>query len=295
MHGPADARSAGTHEIETYGVAVPRDLHQHLATEASAYRHCFPEANADLQVRLFAVGRSGRVGCHVRTTLRRSRAVIVSSHMAEELRTAIDNAFRKLRTFTAARRLVSAAPYSSYGPRVAALLAIVFVVLSSPAPAAADVPRSTRIGIVDSRALMREMPGRDVAESQFARELAGARDLVRAATESLQEAVNELARADDRMRPQQQEAAVMVIRARELALEDMVAQLNGLAQKRLAELQAPLRDRLTIAIGTVRKREKLSLVIDVADGGFVVDADEALNINPLVLAELSRSAPGETQ
>jgi Skp family chaperone for outer membrane proteins len=199
-----------------------------------------------------------------------------------------------LRTFTTVRRLVKATPPGAFGPRVAALLAIVLVALASPATLAADARKTTRIGIIDSRSLLRDMPGREVAEAQFAREIAGARELVRAATGSLQEAVDDLARADDNMRPQQREAAVMVIRARELALEDMVAQLNGLAQKRLAELQAPLRERLKVAIRSVRTREKLSLVVDLADGGFVVDADEALNINPLVLAELNRTAPRET-
>jgi uncharacterized protein with PhoU and TrkA domain len=83
---------------------------------------------------------------------------------------------------------------------------------------------------------------------------------------------------------------MMVVRARELALEDMVAQLNVRADKRLAELQAPLLAQLAEAVRTVRARERLSLVLDLAAGGMIVDADGTLDIHALVLEELRRRA-----
>jgi Skp family chaperone for outer membrane proteins len=172
--------------------------------------------------------------------------------------------------------------------RLLVLPVLLLGVVAVPALLPAQSASALRIGIVDSRVLMQEMPGRAKAESEFALESAKARELVRTATDSLKHAIDELTRDEAELRPQQREAVVMVIRARELALEDMVAQLNLLAQYRLQELQAPLRERLQVAVRTVRAREKLGLVIDLAAGGSVIDADEALNIMPLVLAELRR-------
>jgi Skp family chaperone for outer membrane proteins len=169
-------------------------------------------------------------------------------------------------------------------------LALVLALSVLPHSVTAQSLPALRIGIIDSRVLMQEMPGRSSAESQFALELAKARELVHAATDSLKASVVDLSNAEAELRPQQREAAVMVIRARELALEDMVAQLNGLAQRRMDELQAPLRERLRVAVKAVRVREKLSLVIDLAASGAIVDADEALNIMPQVLAELRRAS-----
>lgn len=157
---------------------------------------------------------------------------------------------------------------------------------SSSAPAA-------RIAIIDSRTLLQEMPGRSRAESQFALEMAGARELVRAASDSMKTAIDALSRVEADLRPQQRESAMMQVRARELALEDMVAQLNLLADRRLQELQAPLLTQLASAVKLVRVRERLALVLDLAAGAMVVDADSTLDINALVLQELRRLSPAQ--
>jgi Skp family chaperone for outer membrane proteins len=165
--------------------------------------------------------------------------------------------------------------------------------LTAAAPARAqssrDVP-TARIGLIDTRRLLHEMPGRSRAESQFALEMTDARLQVRLASDSMKLAIDALSRIESELRPQQRESAMMVVRARELALEDMVAQLNVRADKRLAELQAPLLAQLAEAVRTVRARERLSLVLDLAAGGMIVDADGTLDIHALVLEELRRRA-----
>ena len=166
------------------------------------------------------------------------------------------------------------------------------VALAFAAPAAAQSsPSNTpvvRIGIIDSRTLLQEMPGRARAESQFALEMAGARELVRSASDSMKTAIDALSKVEADLRPQQRESAMMLVRARELGLEDMVAQLNVLADRRLQELQAPLLAQLSMAVKSVRTRERLAMVLDLAAGAMIVDADSTLNINTLVLQELRR-------
>jgi len=173
--------------------------------------------------------------------------------------------------------------------RVAATAAITLLTLLSSASVFAQ--RGTapmRIGIVDSRRLLQDMPGRSQAESQFALEMATARSLVHTATDSMKSAVEELGRTEGDLRPQQREAAMLIMRSRELTLEDMVTQLNLLADKRLDELQAPLIEKMRDAIKTVRTRERLALVIDLASANGVVDFAEELDVTALVLVELRR-------
>jgi len=168
--------------------------------------------------------------------------------------------------------------------RVAALLPLLLLVHSPLAAQRTAAP--VRIGLVDSRKLLQEMPGRAQAESQFALEMANARTLVHSATDSMRAAVDELSRTEADLRPQQRESAMMIMRARELALEDMVSQLNLITSKRLEELQGPLIERMRVAVKAVRARERLALVFDLANMDGVVDWADELDITTLVLEEL---------
>jgi len=175
--------------------------------------------------------------------------------------------------------------------------AIAFAAMSATAApvqaqAGRDVP-PTRIGIIDSRRLLQDIPGRSSAESQFALEMSDARLLVRTASDSLKISIDALAAIEAELRPQQRESAMMLVRARELALEDMVAQLNVRADRRLQEIQAPLLAQLTDAVRTVRMRERLAMVLDLAGGAMIIDADATLDIHTLVLEELRRRATGK--
>jgi Skp family chaperone for outer membrane proteins len=168
-------------------------------------------------------------------------------------------------------------------------LALITVVAGPSASAQGSVQVS-RIAVLDSRLILEAMPARARAESQFALELAKARELVHSATDSLKAAVEQLSRHEHDLRPQQREAATLLLRARELEVEDMVAQLNMLAGKRQSELQAPLVQQIRDAVKTVRRRERFALVIDLANSDAVIDADEAFNITDQVIAELRRTA-----
>ncbi len=145
-----------------------------------------------------------------------------------------------------------------------------------------------RIGVVDSRQLLQDMPGRAQAESEFALDMAKAREMVHTATDSMKAAVDELSRHEADLRPQQREAAMMMLRARELALEDMVAQLNAITGTRLSQLQQPLLEQMRRAVKAVRERERLTLVFDIGADGAPIAFDDAVNITPLVLEELRR-------
>lgn len=165
---------------------------------------------------------------------------------------------------------------------------------ASAAPAQRPTSGAVRVGVVDTRQLLQDMPGRAQAESEFALDMAKARELVHTATDSMKAAVDELSRHEADLRPQQREAAVMMLRARELALEDMVAQLNSIASHRLAELQRPLLEQLRGAVMAVRERERLTLVFDARTDAALLAFDETVNITPIVLDELKRRSKATT-
>jgi Skp family chaperone for outer membrane proteins len=185
--------------------------------------------------------------------------------------------------------------------RRAAGLAVFAVVLATsagalqgqdaPARRAASPSGRVLVGLVDTRVLLQESPGRSKAESEFALEQANMRVHVREAADSLKAAVEQFTRAEGTLRPREREALMMVLRARELAFEDMVSQLNAAAETKLQTLQAPFVEKIRAAVRTVRQREGVHLVLDAATMPAIIDADETIDLTPKVLAELRRSPP----
>jgi Skp family chaperone for outer membrane proteins len=145
-----------------------------------------------------------------------------------------------------------------------------------------------RIAVVDSRRVLDSMPGRSAAEAEFALEQAKARTLVRMATDSMKVALDQFQQNEQSLTPRQREAAMMVMRARELTLEDMVAQLDAIIERRMDELQLPLREKIRTAVRTVRERRGYAIVLDLASASGVIDADVAIDITGEVLTELRK-------
>lgn len=163
---------------------------------------------------------------------------------------------------------------------------LVACIALSAVPAVQAQSNTMRIAVVDSRRVLDSMPGRSAAEAEFGLEQAKARTLVRMATDSMKAALDNFQRTEQSLTPRQREAAMMVMRARELTLEDMVAQLDAIIERRLDELQQPLREQIRAAVKRVRERRGYALVLDVASTSGVVDADAAIDITGEVLQEL---------
>jgi outer membrane protein len=174
-------------------------------------------------------------------------------------------------------------------PLPAALFALGTLLLTQPADAqarGADRTRPARIAVFDSRVVFDSLPERVALESEFALEQAKARTMLGQATDSLRAAVEEFSRQESRLSPRQREAVTMNLRARELLVEEMVANLDQIILRKQSELQAPLRERLRQAVRSVRVREGYDLVIDLANDGSIVDADPRIDLTASILREL---------
>ncbi len=149
---------------------------------------------------------------------------------------------------------------------------------------------STRIAVFDSRVVLDSVPQRNAAESEFALEQSKARVLVSAASDSLRLALDELVQAEQRLTPREREAGKLQLRARELLVEQMIENLDGVMQQRLHELRGPLMTQLRAAVRTVRLRLQFDLVLDRASDDLIADADDRVDITQEIIRELRKSS-----
>jgi Skp family chaperone for outer membrane proteins len=160
-------------------------------------------------------------------------------------------------------------------------------VTAQQAPRPSRAP-ATRIAVYDSRVDFDSMPERSAVESEFALDQAKARTMVTAASDSLRLALDELVKVEERLTPREREAGKLNLRARELLVEQMLENLDGIIQQRLDELRGPLLLRIREAVRVVRVREGYHLALDRATGGLEIDADETIDITSAIVAELRR-------
>ena len=112
--------------------------------------------------------------------------------------------------------------------------------------------------------------------------------MVAAASDSLRLALDELVQVEQRLTPREREAGKLNLRARELLVEQMLENLDGVIQQRLEELRGPLLLRIRDAVHVVRVRQGYHLALDRASGGLAIDADSTVDITNAIVEELRR-------
>lgn len=173
------------------------------------------------------------------------------------------------------------------------LFAMIFAGSASRSLGAQSTPRSRpmKIAVFNSRAVFDSMPGRAAIESAFALEQAKARTMLNAATDSLRQAVEEFSRAEARLSPRQREATTMNLRARELLVEELVANFDAIIMRKNEELQAPIRDRVRAAVRELREREGYDLIIDLAQDQLFIEADPRIDVTMQIVRALRAPSP----
>ena len=155
---------------------------------------------------------------------------------------------------------------------------------SAQRPSRGAVP--TRVAVFDSRVLIDSMVERAAVESEFALDQAKARTMLREASDSLRAALDQFLKEESRLTPREREAGSLHLRARELLVEEMAANLDRVIEQRRDELREPLLQRIRAAVRVVREREGIAVMFDLAAVGDAVDADASADLTLRVLAEL---------
>lgn len=171
------------------------------------------------------------------------------------------------------------------------LLGLTVLLLAPVRAEAQRGARPTRVAVIDSRVIIDSLPERVAAQRQFDDEQAVLRRRVQQASDSLKWFVEEFSRQEQQLSPRQREASMLLLKARELQLEEFVAQLDAGVLNRAEELRQPMRERVRDAVRAVREAGGYDLVIDRASTAGVVDAAPGIDITAQVIARLRAARP----
>lgn len=174
-----------------------------------------------------------------------------------------------------------------------AVVGFLALTLSTAAPLAAQqrttpaAASGAKVAYIDSRQIIRAVPGYAQADSTFQRELEGLRAEVQQLTRSYDSARTAFDQSAVVLSASQREA-----RQRELVTlrersEQRAAQLQEQAARRQRELFEPLHQRIEAAIEAERAAGGYALVFDAgAEGSAIVAADKALDLTQKVVQRL---------
>lgn len=205
-----------------------------------------------------------------------------------------DRASRVARPFVA--RLVASVTVA-LGALLLALLALLLVALSVSTAAAQGHERrrgNGRLAVVDTEVLLDSAPARADADRRHREQATRAERMLQGVADSLRLAVDELMRVQDRLTAPEREAALHLVRAREIQFEDMVRQLELAVAREREALMAPVLQAVRDAVRHVRQRDGWGAIVDRRSLGAIADVDEAIDVTRVVLAELrGRTQAGE--
>ncbi len=158
-------------------------------------------------------------------------------------------------------------------------------------PAAPTAP-VTKIGFINSQKIIASAPGRDEAEAQFRKEMAGYQAQVQKLQDSLKTIIDTYTKQEPTMSAVARDGKQREIQAKEADYQNRVRQLETQAQQREGELVRPIMDQINKIIEAMRAEDGYSMIFDVAsNGGSVVAADPALELTDRVIARLKAAAP----
>lgn len=167
--------------------------------------------------------------------------------------------------------------------RLAVAAALAFLAAS---PLAAQGP--VKIGYVNSARILQGAPGRQEADAQIEKELAGFRAQVKRMGDSLNTMVADFRKAEATLSPAAKETRMRAIQQKEEEYQGRTEQLQQQAQQRQVELIRPITEQVKKVIDDLRQAEGYSMIFDVGNGaGVIVAADTTLDLTDKVLQRLA--------
>src|SRR6266513_4122538 len=158
---------------------------------------------------------------------------------------------------------------------------------AAQATAAASGPAPTKIGYINSQALLAKAPGRAEAEAQFDREVGTYRQQIQRMDDSLKTMMAAFDRDAPKLDSTTREARRTTIGQREVEYSSRARALDSTMQARQAELVKPIMERVQAVIEAIRAEDGYAFIFDVGSQvSVVVAADKRLDLTDRVLARL---------
>lgn len=161
------------------------------------------------------------------------------------------------------------------------------VVLVAAAPLSAQI----RVGFVDSRKILQEMPARAAVEARLRVELEtlGARE--KRMIDSLNLMVASFEKDSSTLTPADRTKRFTALQAYDAQYRDTLQALQTEAQERQATAMQPLFDQVKLALDEVRMADGLAFIFDIgAQGNTIVAMDKNLDVSDKVIARLRTTA-----
>ncbi|HET7025748.1 MAG TPA: OmpH family outer membrane protein [Gemmatimonadales bacterium] len=158
--------------------------------------------------------------------------------------------------------------------------------------AAAPIPSSgaTRLGYVNSRAILAVTPGYAQAESTFTREFDMAKSQVAQLQAQLDSAATDFQNSSVLLSPTARQQKQQGLVQQQQDIEQKTQELQTRMQGRERELIEPIQSRVQAVIEGIRAEGNYAMIFDVsAMGGGVVAADRSLDLTQVVIDRLQAS------
>lgn len=168
--------------------------------------------------------------------------------------------------------------------RGSVMLALLVLV---PATLAAQ---GTKIGYINSRAVLLATPGYAQAESTYNRELAGFRAEVEKLQVTLDSMASDFEQKSVMLSATAKTAKRKEIEDRRVKMEQRAQELREKAAQREQELISPIHNKVNTVIEGIRSSGNYGIIFDVgANDGMIVTADKSLDLTQQVVDKLKAS------
>lgn len=157
--------------------------------------------------------------------------------------------------------------------------------------AAAPLSAQLRVGFVDTRKILQEMPARASVEARLRVELEtlGARE--KKMIDSLNAMVASFEKDSASLTPALKTQRFAALQAYDAQYRDTLQALQTEAQEKQAAAMQPLFDQVKLALDEVRTADGLAFIFDIgAQGNSIVAMDKNLDVSDKVIARLRTSA-----
>jgi len=166
---------------------------------------------------------------------------------------------------------------------------------AAQATAASSGPAPTKIGYINSQAILAQAPGRAEAEAQFDKEVGVYRQQIQRMDDSLKTLMATFDRDAPKLDSATREARRVSIGQREAEYQGRARGLDSTMQARQAQLVKPIMERVQTVIEAIRAEDGYAVILDVgAQVSLVVAADKRLDLTDRVLARLKAQGPAPT-
>lgn len=156
------------------------------------------------------------------------------------------------------------------------------LVLLSAGPLGAQ---ATKVGYINSNAVLEEYPAAQDAQRAMQATLAGYDAELQQLNISFQEAVNEYQQQQMTMTADARQAREQELESQRLAAEQRTQELNNQAQQRQSEVFQPIMEAITAVLEEIRVEGNYALILDAASQAILV-ADPTLDLTQEVLTRL---------